>query len=158
MPMKGTKRKRAAQSSKAPAAEQVALAEQIVQPEIPAEAVAEILEVAPAVEADMPVAPAQAAAAANIVLQVNCGVRDVVEFRNSLLGIIESETAVIIDATQVERIDTAALQVLAAFVRDRRSRERQVTWLHVNEVLSEAARTLGLVASLGIPDLQAEVA
>ena len=93
-----------------------------------------------------------------VMLQVNCSVRDAAEFRRSLLDVIASETPVIIDATQLERIDTAALQVLAAFVRDRRAQGRGVTWVHVNEVLSEAARTLGLFASLGIPDAHAEAA
>jgi anti-anti-sigma regulatory factor len=157
--MKGSKKKRATPASKDAPAEP-AVVEQVVQPEIAAE-VAVAPQAAPAVAAvQEPVAAVvpDVAAVATVVLNVNCSVRDIIEFRNSLLNVVASETPVVIDAAQVERIDTAALQVLAAFVSDRRAGQREVTWAHVNEVLSEAARTLGLVAPLGIPDMQAGAA
>jgi anti-anti-sigma regulatory factor len=156
--MKGSKRKRTAAPKEAPA-QPAAVATQIVQPEVLIEVASEVAEVATIVATES-IAPPVALApdAATVTLQANCCVRDAGGLRSSLLEVIESETAVIVDAAQLERIDTAALQVLAAFVLDRRAHQRAVTWANVNDILSEAARTLGLSAVLGMTDSQAQAA
>jgi anti-anti-sigma regulatory factor len=143
--MKASKRKRATAPKEDPAADSASGAASILQSEPPQQVVQERIE-----------APTQSAAV--VTLYANCSVRDVVALRSQLLDVIDSAAAVIIDAAQLERIDTAALQVLAAFVRDRRKQQQEVLWLNVNDALSEAAQTLGLLAALGIPEAQAEAA
>jgi len=158
--MKGSKKKRTPAAKNA-AAKAVVVAEDFVQPEVAQEAAVEPVRAEVAIVADAAIAdatPAGAPSAATVTLQANCSVREVIGLRSLLLEVIESATAVIVDVAQLERIDTAALQVLAAFVRDRRNQQREVIWVNVNEALSEAARTLGLFAALGIADERAEAA
>jgi anti-anti-sigma regulatory factor len=58
---------------------------------------------------------------------------------------------VTIDVHAVERIDTAALQLLCAFVRDRQAAGGQVLWTGCTESFSEAIRLLGLQKALAVP-------
>jgi phospholipid transport system transporter-binding protein len=157
--MKGSKRKRSSAPKDASAATAV-VAEVVVQREMSAEIAVELPEAPPAVvvESQTLVATApDAPSAATFTLLANCNVRDASELRASLLTLIDTDTVVNVDASQLERIDTAALQVLAVFVRDRRAQKREVKWTNVNEVLSEAAHTLGLFAVLEMvePHLEA---
>jgi len=55
-----------------------------------------------------------------------------------------------IDGSGVERIDTATLQLLAAFVRDLRTDGRSVEWGECSTVLRRAANSLGLESALGL--------
>jgi anti-anti-sigma regulatory factor len=61
---------------------------------------------------------------------------------------------VTIDVGAVERIDTAALQVLCAFVRDRKVAGGAVLWIGCTESFCEAIRLLGLQHFLNVPDAQ----
>ena len=56
----------------------------------------------------------------------------------------------VLDAAAVTRIDTAALQLLAAFVRDRRLTGGLIKWHGVSEELTNAARLLGMDAMLAL--------
>jgi ABC-type transporter Mla MlaB component len=51
---------------------------------------------------------------------------------------------VIVDVSALQRIDTAGLQLLAAFVRDRRTAGRTVAWRGRAAALEAAAGLLGL--------------
>ena len=51
-------------------------------------------------------------------LPVRATVRECTTLKQQLLGVVESPDPVTIDATDVELIDTAALQLLYAFGRD----------------------------------------
>jgi anti-anti-sigma regulatory factor len=57
---------------------------------------------------------------------------------------------VALDAAAVQRVDTAALQVLAAFVRTAQARGVAVSWRTVPESLTRAAGLLGLRDVLGL--------
>lgn len=101
-----------------------------------------------------PVLKAGAEAACDATVQVTlppqCLLRDASHLKESLLPRL-NDAAVAIDAHQVERIDTAAMQVLLAFVRDRHSQQRVVEWLGLNETFVDSARLLGIDAMLGLP-------
>jgi anti-anti-sigma regulatory factor len=56
-----------------------------------------------------------------------------------------------IDGTAVDRVDTAGLQLLAAFVRDLRAQARPVEWVGCSDALNKAAQALGLHAALCLP-------
>ena len=55
-----------------------------------------------------------------------------------------------IDAASVESIDTASLQVLAAFANTRRNKSRSVEWSAPSEVFCETVRLLDLTCVLQI--------
>jgi phospholipid transport system transporter-binding protein len=59
-------------------------------------------------------------------------------------------SAVTIDGSAVGRIDTAALQLLVAFARDRRAAGGSVAWIRPSETLVRAATTAGLTSALGL--------
>ncbi len=56
-----------------------------------------------------------------------------------------------LDATAVQRVDTAALQLLAAFHRDAQARGETIAWVGVSTPLREAAERLGLTRALALP-------
>jgi anti-anti-sigma regulatory factor len=81
--------------------------------------------------------------------------RNVTAFQAELAERLDESGSVRIDASAVERIDTATLQLLAAFVRDLRADARLVEWTQCSAVLRRAAHALGLTGAL---DLAAEQA
>jgi anti-anti-sigma regulatory factor len=76
--------------------------------------------------------------------------RNVTAFQAELAERLDESGTVRIDASAVERIDTASLQLLAAFVRDLRGDERSVEWTECSAVLRRAANSLGLETALGL--------
>jgi phospholipid transport system transporter-binding protein len=56
-----------------------------------------------------------------------------------------------IDGTAVDRVDTAGLQLLAAFVRDLRTEARTIEWVGCSDALIKAAQALGLHSALCLP-------
>jgi anti-anti-sigma regulatory factor len=74
--------------------------------------------------------------------------RNVTAFQAELAERLDDSGPVQIDASAVERIDTATLQLLAAFVRDLRADARMVEWTDCSAVLRRAAQSLGLTSAL----------
>lgn len=70
------------------------------------------------------------------------------QLQQQLNGVLLSKTPVALDAANVERVDTAALQVLTAFFKDAEAANLTVQWQHASEALTNAARLLGLGPSL----------
>jgi phospholipid transport system transporter-binding protein len=77
-------------------------------------------------------------------------IRTVNDFQAELAERLDESGNVQIDGTAVDRVDTAGLQLLAAFVRDLRSEARAVEWVGCSERLRRAANALGLGAVLGL--------
>ena len=76
--------------------------------------------------------------------------RDVTAFQAELAERLDDNGPVLIDASAVERIDTATLQLLVAFVRDLRADARVVEWTDCSPVLRRAAHALGLAVALDL--------
>ena len=90
-----------------------------------------------------------------IDLPAQCLLRDAAEYRERLLKCVQA-TSVVIDAGAVERIDTAFVQVLVAFVRSRADDNRpneSIVWRRVNPEFAGAVRLLGLQSALVMPDV-----
>jgi ABC-type transporter Mla MlaB component len=85
-----------------------------------------------------------------IALPAEVAIAAAPELRAGLLKRLTDAETVQIDASAVRRIDTASLQVLAAFARDRRSDGLPVEWLGVPACLTEAAALLDLTDALGL--------
>ncbi len=79
-----------------------------------------------------------------VQLRACCTLAEAGELKAALVALTPCAGPVTLAAGAVERIDTAALQVLAAFVRDRRLAGRSVHWDSPSTTLIAAARRLGL--------------
>jgi len=94
-----------------------------------------------------------------VALPAECVIASAADLRTTLLKCLSESGNVQIDASAVQRIDTASLQVLAAFARDRRAGGLAVEWVGVPGCLTEAATVLDLTTVLGFatPDSGASV-
>jgi ABC-type transporter Mla MlaB component len=71
-------------------------------------------------------APVKASSA--IVLASHCTLKDAAALKASLCAVLNERGTVTLDVSGVERIDTATVQLLCAFIRDRAARGQQVSW------------------------------
>jgi phospholipid transport system transporter-binding protein len=111
------------------------------QKEVPAAAVIVDPVIAP---------PAIAVGVGSVVaLPENCTLRDALAMKQELLNMKDIAAAVTIEIAAVKRIETANLQVIAAFVRDRRIAGLTVTWSGASDAMSQAVKLLGLETLLG---------
>ncbi len=76
---------------------------------------------------------------------------DAAELHKQLKGLLERSQPVVLDASSIEAIDTAALQLLCAFYREAPKRGLEVTWREPSESLCRNAGYLGLGDALGLP-------
>lgn len=82
-------------------------------------------------------------------LPVQCEMRSVVEFKSQLQPLLENDD-VTLDATVVERVDTAFMQMLLAFVSSRSKAGRTTAWSACSDVFAAAAKLLGMSKLLGM--------
>ncbi len=80
-----------------------------------------------------------------------CTVADTAALKSGLAKLLDEPGAVTLDIGSVQRIDTAGLQVIATFVRERESLGRAVEWRGAAPALTAAAKLLGLSALLKLP-------
>ncbi len=66
------------------------------------------------------------------------------ELRAHLLEALTAKQPVTLDGGNVERADTAALQVLTAFFQDARSQDMDVQWSSASAALVRSAELLGI--------------
>ena len=72
------------------------------------------------------------------------------ELRNILLLALEDKQPVRLAGTDIARADTAALQMLSAFIKDAKAQAQEVAWEAPSAALLEAAQLLGLSGVLGL--------
>jgi ABC-type transporter Mla MlaB component len=84
-------------------------------------------------------------------LASECTVADASSLKSSLAKLLDDSGVVTLDVGALQRIDTAGLQVIATFVRERESHGREVQWLGTAQALSNAAQLLGLSSLLKLP-------
>jgi ABC-type transporter Mla MlaB component len=84
-----------------------------------------------------------------IVLAANCSVKDAASLKTSLCALANESAAVTLDASAVERVDTATMQLLCAFARDRNARKQSIVWRGQSQALHDAIRLLGVGSLLG---------
>ncbi len=72
------------------------------------------------------------------------------EMQGELLAMLDKGGAVVMDASRVERIDTAMLQLLCAFCEDARGKGIKFEWQAPSEYLIDSARRLDLSECLGL--------
>jgi len=80
-----------------------------------------------------------------------CTVADASSLKAGLTKLLDDSGVVTLDVSAVQRIDTAGLQVIATFIRERESHGRQVEWRGTAPALAAAAKLLGLTSFLKLP-------
>lgn len=95
------------------------------------------------------VVPTESANEPVVVLAANCSVKDAASLKTSLCAVANESAAVTLDASAVERVDTATMQLLCAFARDRIARKQSIVWRGQSQALHDAIRLLGVGALLG---------
>ena len=88
---------------------------------------------------------------AALTLAAECTVAAADSLKAGLAHLVAEATVVTLDVSALQRIDTAGLQLLAAFVRDRRAAARAVEWRGRAPALDAAADLLGLRGMLQLP-------
>lgn len=96
-------------------------------------------------------ARAKARRAPALTLAAECTVAEAESLKAGLTRLVDEATTVTLDVSALQRIDTAGLQLLAAFVRDRRATARAVEWRGRAPALDAAADLLGLRGMLQLP-------
>ncbi|HVT34526.1 MAG TPA: STAS domain-containing protein [Nevskiaceae bacterium] len=86
--------------------------------------------------------------AAVIRLPAELAIEDAAALREQLLTHVDDETPVTLEAADITRIHTAALQQLYLFCRDRRAAGRSVHWSRVSPALKSAADLAGVTRML----------
>src|SRR5262245_32720449 len=87
-------------------------------------------------------APSLEPASTGLALSAECMVADASALKGRLAALLDTPQPVTLDITAVQRIDTAGLQVITAFVRERASQGRAVEWQGTAPVLAAAAQLL----------------
>jgi anti-anti-sigma factor len=72
------------------------------------------------------------------------------DLKKKLSTLLRRKPPLAIDGRQVDRVDTAGLQVLLAFVNEARSRDIDIGWHETSDSLKTASRLTGLLDQLGI--------
>lgn len=87
----------------------------------------------------------------SLLLAAECTVAAAEALKSELARRLQQSQPVTLDVTALQRIDTAGLQLLAAFVRDRRTAGRSIVWRGRASALETAAGLLGLRDMLELP-------
>jgi phospholipid transport system transporter-binding protein len=95
---------------------------------------------------------AKSSAEGVFALSADCTVAESAALKSSLLQTLARPTPVTIDITCVQRIDTAGIQLIAAFVREREALGLQVHWRGTAPAFTSAARLLGVASVLRLPE------
>ena len=83
-----------------------------------------------------------------IALPADCTLRNINALRDRLCAVPADVTNITLDLRQMERFDTATLQLIAAFARDQVRRGINLLTCGNRPVWDEAAELLGLSATL----------
>jgi phospholipid transport system transporter-binding protein len=105
---------------------------------------------AESLDAGVPEPQASAAAPSPLVLPADCRIAGQRSLKDELTARLGA-SAIEFDGRHVDRIDTAALQLLMLFRRDFVKHGGVISWLGASEALNEAANLLGLAQTLELP-------
>ncbi len=96
-----------------------------------------------------PAAPVETVATGPIVLDETLGIAACRELHGRLKTAVAGGGAITLDASRVDAVDTAGLQVLVALARSLRQAGRTLSWQGVSTPLRSAAEVLALDGILG---------
>lgn len=100
--------------------------------------------------ASAPAQPVETPPTTTVALAAECLVSGASTLKESLAALLDEPQPITLDITALQRIDTAGLQVLTAFIRERAGHGRTVEWRGTAPALTSAAQLLGLTSLLGL--------
>jgi anti-anti-sigma regulatory factor len=80
------------------------------------------------------------------------GIERAAELKELLASQLDSGRSVVIDVGNAERIHSASLQLLCAFVRERKAAGRKTRVANASPAFEDAVRVLALSSSLGLAE------
>jgi ABC-type transporter Mla MlaB component len=93
---------------------------------------------------------AASAMVAAISLPPDCRIADVGEMHRQFSSSLD-KPQITLDGSKVDRVDTAALQLLVVYQRELEKRGHAMQWAGVSAPLYDAASQLGLAQTLALP-------
>ena len=81
----------------------------------------------------------------------DCTMRTIQGLQQELVQRLKGSGPVTVDRTDVQRPNTALLQLLVAFARDLHAQSRSIEWSGESGPFDRAVKALGLNATLGLP-------
>lgn len=85
-------------------------------------------------------------------LKGQLNIHEVGSLKTRLGRFLDANQGVILDASKVEKIDTAVMQLLTAFCRSAGAKGIAVKWKNPNSRILHSAEILGLAKPLGLED------
>jgi len=101
--------------------------------------------------------PAAAHRGPQLALASNCAVKDSAGLKQSLCALLGEPATITLDVRALERIDTAAMQLLCAFARERAGKGYPTAWMGDVTIVREAAAILDVEPMLSLPPVDAPV-
>jgi len=99
--------------------------------------------------------PTPEGSAPTLTLPAELGIDAAGSLYRDLLAQVDQPSTVTLDAREVARIHTAALQLFCMFCQDRRAAGRETRWQQPSETLRSAAALLGMTTLLQLAREQA---
>jgi ABC-type transporter Mla MlaB component len=96
------------------------------------------------------VADSSAPPVATIKLPAELGIEGASDLHRELVAHVDDTVPVVLDAADVSRIHTAALQLFCLFLRDRQNGGRETHWQAPSIALKNAAVLLGVARMLNL--------
>ncbi|WP_286239186.1 STAS domain-containing protein [Neptuniibacter halophilus] len=90
------------------------------------------------------------ATGSTLKLPEELSIANVTEWKNKLIDLVNEPEPLLLEADQLARVDTAAMQLLLAFVRKASAANKSCQWQNPSTVLIETAEQLGLSQSLSL--------
>jgi ABC-type transporter Mla MlaB component len=72
------------------------------------------------------------------------------KFYDELKSLLSDNRAVCIDAKDVKRIDTSALQLLCSWIQEAKNKNIKVSWKNIDGVFYQSAKLLGVSEHLAL--------
>lgn len=86
----------------------------------------------------------------SVKLPESITIRDVSQLRDEWLVLVEAGEPIEVDASGVEDVDGAGLQLMLSLFRDLLGRGHSVTWAGVSDKFREVVEVLGMNSALGV--------
>jgi len=83
-------------------------------------------------------------------LEQSLTIAEVSEWHEKIMGLCDTEDQLSLKGGDLEIVDGAGLQLLAATMKEAAERHIVVTWFSVSDQLKRAAESVGLAAALGL--------
>lgn len=85
-----------------------------------------------------------------LYLPEEISIANVAEWKNKLIDFIREPAPLILDAENLSRVDTAALQLMTAFTHKAQAENKAVSWKNPTATLLKTAEQLGLEQALSL--------